>query len=65
MCVGAEKGGRMAKRKIKSADDIKEDFACTDKKEFARKFTLLKLKEVSKRKNGLTAPPPEVIKNAG
>ena len=66
MCAGAEKGRRMAKRRIKTKDDIKSEFAITDE-DSLRDSTLCKLGFLSQRerkKEGFKMPPVEV-RNAG
>lgn len=66
MCADAEKGERMAKRRIKTKEDIGIDYAITDK-ESIRDSTMCKLGLLSqreKKKAGFKIPPVEV-RNAG
>ena len=67
MCADAEKGERMAKRRIQTKEDIGIDLAITDDKELVTNSTMCKLGFLSqreKKKSGIMMPPVEV-RNAG
>lgn len=66
MCVGARKGGKMEKRKIRTKDDIECEVTMDkDSPDAFVKRCLMQLDIIEKREGCFPAPPVRMIKNAG